>query len=116
MKIKQLTLLLLAFSAFGLCARAEDFEKPDDPPVPVRTPPPKYPTELKREGVSGMVVVNMVIDTDGSVQEVTVSKSTHIEFERPAIDAVKGWKFKPAKKDGAAIRSRVALPLKFTVD
>ncbi len=110
-----LTVLLLSL-VLGGALRADDFEKPDDPPVPVRTPPPDYPDKLKRDGVSGMVVVNVVIEVDGKVSEVEVRNSTNAEFEAPAVEAVKNWRFKPAKKGGSAIRSKVALPLKFSAD
>lgn len=108
--------LLLAFLAVAVAGRSEEFEKPDTPPVPVRTPPPEYPSQLKRDGVSGMVVVNVVIEADGSVADVEVRKSTNSEFDAPALEAVKNWRFKPAKKDGNAIRSKVALPLKFSAE
>ena len=108
--------LLLAFLALAVAGRSEEFEKPDTPPVPVRTPPPDYPDQLKRDGVSGMVVVNVVIEADGSVADVEVRKSTNSEFDAPAVEAVKNWRFKPAKKDGTAIRSKVALPLKFSAE
>lgn len=114
-RFRSLFLILILAAFAGLC-RAEEFEKPDDPPVPVRTPPPSYPAELKRDGVSGMVVVSLVVDSDGSVTDVAISKSTHKEFEAPAVDAVRKWKFKPAKKAGNAIRSKVALPLKFSAE
>ena len=108
--------LLFAFVTVAVFGVAEDFETPDTPPVPVRTPPPDYPTQLKRDGVSGMVVVNVVIDEDGKVADVEVRKSTNVEFEKPALDAVKNWRFKPGKKEGNAIRCKVALPLKFSAD
>lgn len=108
--------LLLAVLSLVATGYAQEFEKPDTPPVPVRTPPPVYPSQLKRDGVSGMVVVNIIIEADGSVAEVEVRKSTNAEFEGPAVDAVKNWRFKPAQKDGNAIRSKVALPLKFSAD
>lgn len=108
--------LSLALLSFASIAHAEEFEKPDTPPTPVRTPPPKYPEQLKREGVSGMVVVNVIIETDGTVAEVEVRKSTNSDFEAPALEAVKNWRFRPAKKDGQAIRTKVALPLKFSAD
>ena len=114
--LRKILLSFVVLLAAAVVSRAEDFEKPDNPPVPVRTPPPQYPAQLKRDGVSGMVVVNVVIDADGSVEEVEVRKSTNSEFDAPAVEAVKQWRFKPAKKDGNAIRSKVALPLKFSAD
>lgn len=89
---------LLVFLSAACFTAAEEFETPDNPPVPVRTPPPRYPDQLKRDGISGMVVVTVVIDEDGKVADVSVRKSTHAEFEEPALDAVKNWRFKPAKK------------------
>ena len=108
--------LLLAFLSLALAVRSQDFEKPDTPPVPVRTPPPSYPADLKRDGVSGMVVVNVIVEVDGSVADVEVRKSTNSAFDEPAVEAVKNWRFKPAQKDGNAIRSKVALPLKFSAE
>ena len=109
-------LLLLALLATAAIGVAEDFVKPDNPPVPVRTPPPKYPTQLKRDGVSGTVLVSIVIDEKGHVDAASISKSSRPEFEDPALDAVKQWRFKPAKKDGKAVRTKVALPLRFSAN
>jgi periplasmic protein TonB len=83
-------------------------------PVPVKTPPPEFPFEMKRGGVSGVVAVRIVIDETGSVAECEVAKSTHVEFELPAIRAVKNWKFKPAERGGVAVRASVVIPIKFT--
>ena len=116
MTLPRIFSLLLAFLAVAVAGRSGEFEKPDTPPVPVRTRPPEYPSQLKRDGVSGMVVVNVVIEADGSVADVEIRKSTNSEFDAPALEAVKNWRFKPAKKDGNAIRSKVALPLKFSAE
>jgi periplasmic protein TonB len=85
-------------------------------PVPVKTPPPDFPFDMKRNGVSGVVAVRVVIDETGSVADCTVSKSSHEEFEAPAIRAVKGWKFKPATKGGVAVKVSVVIPIKFSVE
>jgi periplasmic protein TonB len=99
-------------------AQADDtvHTKVDENPVPVKTPPPKYPDSLKREGVSGVVAVVLVIDEKGGIMSSTISKSSHPDFERPALEAVKNWKFKPAKKDGNPVKVRVTIPLRFNVD
>ena len=82
-------------------------------PVPLKTPPPIYPDVLRRDGVDGIVAVKVTIDENGSVSECVVSKSSRVEFEQPAVDAVKNWKFKPASKDGVAVKSQVVIPIKF---
>jgi len=102
--------LLLASAAY-----AQD-SKFDEPPVPTKTVAPNYPSELKREGISGMVTMAITVDEKGDVIEASVKKSTRSEFEQPAIDAVKRWKFKPAKKGGAPVAVQVVIPVKFSVD
>jgi len=56
------------------------------------------------------------IDEKGNVINGTVVKSTHKDFEEPALEAVKGWKFRPAKKEGVAVKVRVTAPLRFKVE
>jgi protein TonB len=87
-----------------------------EPPVPVRMVAPDYPQELRREGVAGVVMVSCTIDEKGDVQDVTIEKSSNSTFDRPALAAVKKWKFKPAKLDGAAVAKKVTIPLKFSID
>jgi periplasmic protein TonB len=87
-----------------------------EPPVPVRTVPPEYPIELRREGVSGLVMVKCAIDEQGNVTETIVEKSSNAAFEKPAMDAVKKWKFKPAKQDGSPVAIKVTIPIKFVFE
>jgi protein TonB len=84
-----------------------------EPPVPVRTVAPDYPTELRGEGVSGLVVVTCSIDHQGNVTETVVEKSSNAAFESHAVAALKKWKFKPAKRDGTPTSVRVSIPVKF---
>lgn len=107
--------LLAAGLAFILTDTVLAQSKPE-PPVPVRTVPPDYPVEMRRDGVSGVVMVSCVIDEKGDVQEVSVEKSSNVSFNTSAVAAVKKWKFKPAKVDGAPVSKKVTIPLKFTVD
>lgn len=92
------------------------YSKVDENPIPIKTPPPHYPDTLKREGISGIVAVIVVIDEKGNIASSVIGKSSHPEFEKPALDAVKSWKFKPAKKDGSAVKVRVTVPLRFNVE
>ena len=94
--------------------RAQEPAEFDVRPVPVKTPPPSYPQDLKQSGVTGMVAVRVEIDEQGNVVECAISKSTHPGFEQAALDAIRGWKFKPASKAGAAVKSRLIVPIKFS--
>ena len=87
-----------------------------EPPVPVRTVAPDYPDELRREGISGLVMVKCSIDVQGNVTETEVEKSSNAAFEKPAVAAVKKWKFKPAKQDGAPVAIKVSIPIKFVFE
>lgn len=87
-----------------------------EPPVPVRTVAPEYPDELRRDGVSGLVMVKCSIDVQGNVADAEVEKSSNPAFEKPAMAAVKKWKFKPAKQDGAPTAIKVSIPIKFVFE
>src|SRR6266496_5874431 len=99
----------------GLLATASAQTK-TEPPVPVRTVPPEYPDELRREGVSGLVMIKCSIDAQGNVSEAEVEKSSNAAFEKPAVAAVKKWKFKPAKQDGNPVAVKVSIPIKFVFE
>lgn len=118
--LQRFLILTVVLGALGVSAWAQADEtiytKVDENPVPVKTPPPHYPDSLKREGISGVVAVVIVIDEKGAIISSSIAKSSNAEFERPALDAVKGWKFKPAKKDGNPVKVRVTIPLRFNVD
>lgn len=116
-------LLFLAFTTCFLARPsamvAQDeagiFQQVDEPPVPLKTPPPKYPDSLRRAGVSGVVAVAIVIDERGAVIDAIVSKSTNVGFEKPSLDALHAWKFKPARVAGEPVKVRVTVPMHFRV-
>lgn len=87
-----------------------------EPPVPVRTVAPDYPRELRDHGVSGVVMVKCTVDEQGNVAETSISKSSNENFDKYAVEALKKWKFKPARQDGNPVAMQVTIPVKFTVD
>ena len=111
-------IILIGFASAILHAQSDDevYTKVDTPPVPVRTPPPKYPPDLRREGVSGACSVTIVIDAKGTVTDAEIAKASHEGFKQPSLDAIKQWKFKPAQKDGKTVKVRVTVPLVFNYE
>jgi protein TonB len=105
--------LFLFVFCLGLGPVALQADDALEPPVPVRTVAPKYPTDLKRDGVSGVVSVKCTIDEKGNVTEPTVVKTTHEAFSGPAIDALSKWKFKPAKRGGTVVAIKITIPIQF---
>lgn len=108
---------LLVAAALLASAPLWSAEKPfDEPPMPMRTSAPNYPTQLKRDGITGMVSVSIVVNEKGEVQDAKVEKSSNPGFDQAAIDAVSKWKFKPAKKAGEPVAVKVVVPVKFAMD
>ena len=71
---------------------------------------------MKQKGVSGLVALKVEIDETGAVTACSVSKSSNAEFEEPAMNAVKNWKFRPAQKSGAPVKISLILPIKFSIE
>ena len=120
MALDQIVILmknLLKF-ALGLLAASSVAiaQTKSEPPVPVRTAAPDYPDELRRDGVSGIVMVKCTIDEQGNVMEPEVVKSSNAAFDKNAVAALKKWKFKPAKQDGTPVSIKVTIPIKFVVE
>ncbi|MDF9834138.1 protein TonB [Ereboglobus sp. PH5-5] len=77
---------------------------------------PQYPYEMKRQGIPGEVILQFLVDERGDVRDVTVTRSSHREFEAPAIQAVQKWKFRPGKKGGKAVITRMQIPIAFNLN
>jgi protein TonB len=68
---------------------------------------------MRRAGINGTVVVEFIINTEGDVIQTQVVRSSHREFEMPALQAVQKWKFKPGKKQGRVVNVRASQLLEF---
>jgi periplasmic protein TonB len=111
-----MTSLVGALSALTVAEITDAVTKVDEPPAPVRTVAPKYPDQLKQDGVSGVVTVTMVLNEKGEVLAAEVVKTTHDAFSEPALDAIRRWRFKPGKNGGVAVKVKVTIPLRFNAE
>lgn len=76
----------------------EPVRLPEDaiPPQPLGgNPAPKYPSQARNSGLTGVVMLKIIIDTQGNVGKVEVLKGEE-PFIGAAVDVVKKWKYKPA--------------------
>lgn len=86
-------------------------------PEVVKEMHPKYTAAAKAAKIQGSVNLEAIVLADGSIGEVRVTKSLDREhgLDEEAIKAVKRWRFKPGKKDGAAVPVLVEIELTFKV-
>ena len=76
--------------------------------------PPVYPEIARVRGYEGIVLVSAEILPDGRVGNMKIRKSSgYAILDQSAIEAVKPWKFEPAKKSGNPFTVWVELPIKF---
>ena len=87
----------------------------DQIPVAKFQPPPTYPFEMRRAGISGEVVVDFIITPAGEVWNAYAIRFTRPEFAAPAVTAVSKWKFRPGKKGGRAVYTHMQVPIGFTL-
>jgi protein TonB len=87
----------------------------DQLPQPIARPKPDYPYEMKRAGIAGVVEVEYIIDSNGNVSQVQVIKSSQREFEEPVIRALLRWRYRPGKKGGRVVNTRVSQSIPFTL-
>ncbi|HET9225824.1 MAG TPA: energy transducer TonB [Thermoanaerobaculia bacterium] len=77
--------------------------------------PPEYSAEARMERVQGVVILETVIDEHGDVTDVKVLKGLPKGLSEAAVDAVRAWKFKPARKDGMPVAVYYILTVNFTL-
>jgi protein TonB len=73
---------------------------------------PEYPEELRRRGIEGTVMVQVLVATDGLVEDVRIVKSIP-DLDPYAVAAAREWKFKPALAGGKPVATWVGVPIKF---
>lgn len=90
-------------------------EQIDEPPEPISQPSPVYPMQMRMAGLEGRVTIDYIVTADGRVAAAQVVRSNNPWFERPALDAVMKWRFKPGRKNGRAVNTRVRQEFPFTL-
>lgn len=82
-------------------------------PSCVYCPPPLYTDKARAAKVQGNVALLVVINEDGRAIKIVVTKTNDDGLAKKAVEAVRGWKFKPATdKVGKAIA--VIVPIEVT--
>lgn len=82
----------------------------------LNNPAPYYPQSAKRKGIQGKVLLSVLVQTDGTAASVQVSRSSGSnDLDVAALDAVKQWKFIPARSKGHPVQASVVVPVEFKI-
>jgi len=100
-------------NAVGQVFGLQDLDRP--PRILGQQASPVYPAGMKRQGISGEVALEFIVDSNGDVRNVIVKNSSHREFEAPSIEAIQQWKFRPGGKDGENVATKMTIPIMFTL-
>lgn len=106
---------LPATSAAAVAAPA--LEPPRFDVTYLANPPPTYPASARRRGVEGTVAVDARIDRQGAAREVRLAASAGDDaLDGAALDAVRHWRFVPARQGDQAVEAWVRVPLVFRLN
>ena len=86
-----------------------------EPPKLLHEVKAQYTEEARRQGITGDVLMEVVVRRDGTVGEAHVLKGLGYGLEQRAIDAVRQWRFAPAQRKGAAVDVLVQVAVEFTL-
>lgn len=82
----------------------------------LNNPPPEYPRLSQRAGEEGRVLMKVLVSAEGRPETVDVISSSGFErLDKAAVNAVKQWRFEPARKGGKALSAYVNVPLSFSL-
>ena len=74
----------------------------------------KYPTTAQENGIQGRVIVQFVVNTDGSITEPKVVRGVDPELDAEALRVISIMpKWKPGKQKGEAVRVKYTIPVMF---
>ena len=83
----------------------------------LHNPSPPYPPLAKRRGLTGAVVLKVLVGRDGFAKEVAVrSSSGHPVLDEAAVSTVAGWRFNPARRGDVSVDSWVDVPIRFELN
>ncbi len=82
----------------------------------LNNPKPAYPMVAHRMGWEGKVVLSVEVLANGLPGQISVRQSSgHEVLDKTALQAVRGWRFVPARHGGQAVTKQVVVPIPFVL-
>jgi len=83
----------------------------------LRNPAPQYPLAARRTGQQGTATVRVLVTREGLPARVDLEKTSgSMHLDNAAVEAVKGWRFVPARRGNEAVEGWVLVPIVFRLE
>src|SRR5262245_53849970 len=86
-----------------------------EPPRLLREVKAQYTDDARRRGITGDVLLEIVIKSDGSVGDVKVLRGLGFGLDDRAVSAVRSWRFSPARRLGSPVDVIVEVEVEFSL-
>ena len=84
-------------------------------PVLVKQMNPSYSEQARAAKISGDVLVQLVVDANGNPTDVRVKRGLGYGLDEKAVEAVQGYKFRPAVRDGVPVPTKLFVNVNFKI-
>jgi TonB family protein len=85
-------------------------------PHPVYSPDPEYSEEARRVRLRGICVLSVILGKDGKPYDVRVERSLGMGLDEKSIEAIRAWRFEPARKNGQPVAVHLNVETSFWTD
>ena len=82
-------------------------------PEVLRATEPRYSAEAQHLKISGIVVLWTIVGTDGLAHNIKVVRPLGHGLDEPAVEALKRWRFQPAKSAKKAVPAQINVEIAF---
>jgi len=77
----------------------------------------RYPEFERDSGIQGLVVASFIIEKDGRITDIKILKGVTPDIDKELIRVLKKMpRWSPGKQKGKAVRVRINLPVRFTLN
>ncbi len=73
----------------------------------------QYPKAAREQGIEGRVIVEFIVEKDGTPSHVRVLQSAHPLLDSAAVQAIRRTTFTPGRQNDMLVRVRMRLPIRF---
>jgi periplasmic protein TonB len=82
-------------------------------PRPLYAPDPEYSEEARRVKFQGRVLLALLVGPDGNPRDVRIMRSVGLGLDEKALEAVRTWRFEPARKDNVPVSVQISVEVNF---